>query len=67
MYLNKKQVAALGIAIDAIDGFRSGLKTDEEQEAFNTILEMLDSSRAEKQKRYYRRQHRRGKNAIQKA
>lgn len=65
MYLNKKQIAALGIAIDAIDGFRAGLKTDEEQEAFNTILEMLDSSRAEKQKRYYRRtrkqQHRRDK------
>ena len=47
MYLSKKQMAALDLALEAIDGFRSGEKTDEEQEAFDTIIQMLDASRRE--------------------
>lgn len=51
MYLSKKQEAALDLALDAIDGFRSGEKTAEEQEAFETIIQMLDSTRKERVRR----------------
>ena len=51
MYLSKKQMAALDLALEAIDGFRRGEKTDEEQEAFDTIIQMLNSARREKKRR----------------
>lgn len=51
MYLSKKQEEALSLALQAMDGFRGGLKSEEECEAYDTIVQMLDSSRKEKRKR----------------
>lgn len=54
MYLSKKQEMALDLALDAIDCFWSGQKSKDEQEAFDTISEMLRSSMEEKEKRMRR-------------
>ena len=51
MYLSQKQEEALSLALEAIDGFRGGLKSEEEERACDTIVQMLDSSRKEKRKR----------------
>lgn len=51
MYLSKKQVHALEMALDAMDYRNSGDKDKEQEEAYDTICDMLRSSRKTIQKR----------------
>lgn len=51
MYLSKKQIHALEMALDAMDYRNSGAKDEEQEEAYDTICDMLSSSRKTIQKR----------------
>lgn len=57
MYLSRKQISALEIAVEAIEHYNSGLMNEEQSEACDTIVEMLHSGRRAVQKanNHYRR------------
>lgn len=43
MYLNKHQIRALELALEAMENFTN--RSDEEDDAINTIVKMLSSAR----------------------
>lgn len=57
MYLNKKQFYALQMALDAMDYRNSGAKDEEQEEAYDTIVEMLASDLKAKRNRQRRKQN----------
>lgn len=62
MYLSEKQVHALEMALDAMDYRNSGAKDEEQEEAYDTICEMLKSAAKTKVRQKKRRDARSRRN-----
>ena len=58
MYLSKKQIAALDLALEAMESYTNASYSTEQNEAINTIVEMLESARQERVRRRSRKETR---------
>lgn len=56
MYLNKKQIRALEIALEAMESYPSASYDAKQNEAMDTIVSMLDSARNEVARRHGKRE-----------
>ena len=54
MYLSKRKIYALELALEAMEN--SGIYSDEANDAINAIVEILNSARAEQQKHKVKKQ-----------
>ena len=57
MYLSRKQVRSLEIALEAMESYPSASYDPEQNEAINTIVAMLNSARREDARRYAKREN----------
>lgn len=64
MYLSEKQVRSLEMALDAMDYRNSGAKDGEQEEAYDTICEMLKSAAKTKARQSKRRDARSRRNSY---
>lgn len=64
MYLSEKQTHALEMALDAMDYRNSGAKDEEQEEAYDTICEMLKSAAETKVRQKKRRDEKSRRNSY---
>lgn len=64
MYLSEKQTRALDMALDAMDYRNGGAKDEEQEEAYDTICEMLKSAAETKVRQKKRRDEKSRRNSY---